>query len=141
METKTTTNQSIQENINLVKRTYDFYFRGDLEGLLGCYTDDIDWRVYGPSSIPTTGLHLGKDQLVEFFKKVDDLLESEKFEINQYVAQGDTVVALGEYTWRSKVTGKIIDAHFAHIIDICEGKICKFREFTDTAAAVEGMNG
>lgn len=140
METPTTTNQSIQENINLVKKTYDYYFRGDLEGLLNCYTEDIDWRVYGPSSIPTTGLHLGQDQVVEFFKKVDELLESEKFEINQYVSQGDTVVALGEYTWRSKVTGKIIDAHFAHVVNIRDGKICRFREFTDTAAAEEGMN-
>lgn len=140
METQSTTRtQEVQEATNLVKQTYDAFFRGDIDGLLQHYSDDIDWQVYGPSSIPTAGPHHGKEEVRAFFKKVNDLLETEKFDVQKYVAQGDTVVALGEYTWRSKETGRVLDAHFAHVVTIKNGKINKFREFTDTAAALEAM--
>ena len=142
METQPTTGAtSIEENINLVKQTYDCFFRGDMEGLISHYTDDVDWEIYGPtSSVPTAGHYKGKEALMGFFGKVNDLLESDKFEIQEYVAQGNTVVAIGEYTWTSRVTGKIFDAHFTHAVTVNDGKISRFREYTDTAAAAEAMN-
>jgi ketosteroid isomerase-like protein len=48
-------------------------------------------------------------------------------------------VAIGEYLWRSKVTGRVFDAHFVHVVNIRDGKIYRFREYTDTAAAVAAM--
>lgn len=140
METQSPTGAvGIEENTNLVRQTYDAFFRGDIDGLLELYTEDINWEVLGPSALPTAGPHIGKEQVRAFFGKVNDLLVTEKFDVQQYVTQGDTVVALGEYTWTSKVTGKVFDAHFVHVVTIREGKICKFREYTDTAAAVEAM--
>ncbi len=140
METQSTTNAlSIEESANLVRSTYDCFVRGDIEGLLSHYTDDIDWEVYGPSSLPTAGPYHGKEALLDFFGKLNELMDNEKFEVIRIVTQGDTVVALGEYTWTSKVTGKVFDASFAHAVTIRDGKICKFREYTDTSAAVEAM--
>ena len=140
METQSTAGAlSIEEATNLARQTYDAFFRGDIDGLLELYTEDMDWEVLGPSSLPTAGPHIGKEQVRAFFGKVNDLLVSENFDVQQYVVQGDTVVALGEYTWTSKVTGRVFDAQFVHVITIRDGKICKFREYTDTAAAVEAM--
>ncbi len=140
METQSTTSaQSIEETTNLTRQTYDAFLRGDIDGLMEFYTDDIDWEVYGPSSLPTAGSYIGKDAVRSFFGKVNELLETEKFDVHGYVAQGDTVVAIGEYLWRSKVTGRVFDAHFVHVVNIRDGKIYRFREYTDTAAAVAAM--
>lgn len=141
METQPTTSAAgIEENINLVRSTYDCFFKGDIEGLLTHHTDDIDWEVYGPAELPTAGPHIGKEQVMGFFGKVDELLEFDKFDVNQYVAQGNTVVTLGVYAGTAKKTGKKFDSHFAHVVTIRDGKICKFREYTDTAAAVEAIS-
>lgn len=141
METQPTTSAArIEENINLVRSTYDCFFKGDIEGLLTHHTDDIDWEVYGPTELPTAGPHIGKEQVRGFFGKVDELLEFDKFDIQQYISQGDAVVSLGHYSGKSKTTGKAFYSHFAHVVTIRDGKICKFREYTDTAAAVEAMS-
>jgi len=140
METQRTTSAtSIEENINLVKSTYDCFFRGDMEGLLSCHTDDIDWEVYGPAELPAGGPFPGKAEVRKFFEKIDELLEFDNFEIHQYIAQGNNVVSLGEYSCTSKVTDKKFNAQFAHVVTIRDGKIYKFREYTDTAAALQAM--
>jgi len=143
METQSTTGAaSIEENTNLARQTYDAFLRGDMETLLSLYTDDIDWEVYGPADkVPTAGNYKGKEAVGGFFGKVNELLEADKFEVQEYIAQGNRVVALGAYTWTSKVTGRIFEANFVHAITIEDGKISRFREYTDTAAAAEAMNG
>lgn len=141
METQSTTGAaSVEENTNLVRSSYDCFFRGDIEGLVDHYSDDIHWEVYGPSTIPTAGPRHGKEELMNFFGQVNELLESNSFDVKEFIAQGDTVVVLGEYNWTSKITGKAFDSKFAHAVTVRDGKICQFREYTDTAAAVEAMN-
>jgi ketosteroid isomerase-like protein len=139
MQTQQTSATNIEENINLVKTVYDCFFRGDTEGLLAHHTDDIDWEVYGPAALPTAGPRHGKEEVQGFFGQVNDLLQFDKFEVQQYIAQGNSVVSLGEYNGKSKTTGKNFDSHFAHVVTIRDGKVCKFREFTDTAVALEAM--
>lgn len=141
METQPTASAtSIEENINLVKSTYDCFFRGDIEGLLATHSDDIDWQVYGPLEIPTAGPRHGKEEVMQFFQQVGETYEFSKFDVQQYVAQGDTVVALGEYAGTAKTTGKEFEMHFAHVVTIQNGKTSKFREFTDTAAALKALS-
>ena len=87
METQPTTGAlTTEEATNVVKQSYAAFFKGDIDGLLELYTDDIDWEVYGPSTLPTAGPHKGKDQVRAFFGKVNELLDSEKFEVQTYVA-------------------------------------------------------
>ena len=115
-------------------------FSGEiLRGLLSHHTDDIDWEVYGPAELPTAGPHHGKEEVMNFFGKVNNLLEFDTFDVQKYIAQGDTVVSLGAYSGKSKVTGKPFNSHFAHVVTIRDGKACMFREYTDTAAAVAAM--
>lgn len=140
METQPTTDVAgVQQNINLVRSVYDCFFRQDIKELLSHHTDDIDWQVYGPEEIPTAGPRHGKDEVMSFFGTVDKLLEFDQFDIGQYVAQGDMVVALGNYSGTAKETGKKFESHFAHVITVRDGKVCRFREYTDTAAALEAM--
>ena len=51
---------SAQENINIVKQTYENFLRGDIESLLKLYAEDVQWDVYGPTSLPTAGTWRGR---------------------------------------------------------------------------------
>jgi ketosteroid isomerase-like protein len=48
---------------------------------------------------------------------------------------GDKVVALGHYAWRVKSTGREFGGDFAHVFTMYNGKVKRFHEYMDTAAA------
>ena len=125
-----------QENVNIVKQTYECFLRGDIESLLKLYADDVRWEVYGPPSVPTTGERKGLNEVAQFFAQLNDSLETQSFEIQEFIAQADQVAVLGHYSWTAKPTGRTFSSNWAHIVTLREGKITRFREYTDTAAAV-----
>ena len=127
---------STQENTNIVKQTYEAFLRGDIEGLLKLYADDVQWEAYGPPSIPTTGSWPGKEGLARFFATVNETLEVHSFEPQEYIAQDDQVAVLGHYDWTARATGRPFSANWVHVVTLRDGKIIRFREYTDTAAAV-----
>ena len=132
---------SAQENINIAKQTYATFLRGDIESLLKFYSEDVQWEVYGPSSLPTTGTWRGQTGIAQFFAKVNELLTPQSFEPQEFIAQDDQVVILGQYSWTVKPTGRTFSAKWAHVVTISNGKITRFREYTDTAAGAEAFAG
>jgi hypothetical protein len=59
------------------------------------------------------------------------------YQIDEYIAQGDRVVALGDVSFKNKRTGKILETPKADFHKFRDGKICEFFEFYDTAQAIE----
>ena len=51
------------------------------------------------------------------------------------------MVVLGDYAWTVKATGKSFRANFAHVATLRDGKIVRFREYTDTAAGAAAFVG
>ena len=45
---------------------------------------------------------------------------------------GDTVAVEGRYTGTMKATGARVDAQFAHVWELREGRIVRFQQYTDT---------
>lgn len=48
-------------------------------------------------------------------------------------ASGDRVVVPGRYAGTNKATGKALDAQFAHVLTVTDGRIVGFQQYTDTA--------
>jgi len=57
------------------------------------------------------------------------------FEPKEFIANDEKVVALGNYEWKVKSTGRTFGSDFAHIFTVRDGKIVRFQEITDSAAA------
>jgi ketosteroid isomerase-like protein len=55
----------------------------------------------------------------------------------QFVADGDTVVALGHLSWKHKDTGAPASVKMAHVWTFRDGKATTFRQHTDTARVRE----
>lgn len=125
-----------QKNLEIVRRGYDAFGRGDINGLLTLFDDDIVWTSPGPPELPTAGTWRGRQQVAEFFAAVDRVFEIQRFEPETFVAEGDRVIVLGSDTSRIKATGKVIDSAWAHAFTAKNGKIVAFQEYIDTAAVV-----
>lgn len=130
---------SEQQNVEIVKRGYEAFGRGDIQALLDLFADDIEWTSPGPPELPTAGTRRGRQQVAEFFQVIDQVFEIQQFEPTAFVAQGDLVVALGTDTARIKATGKVVTEDWAHAFTVRGGKIVKMREYIDTSAVVAGL--
>jgi len=126
-----------------VQAAYADFGRGDIPALLNRLTDDIVWTTPGAGSpIPHAGRLQGKAQVGQFFQGVNEKLEFHDFDPNEFIANGDVVVALG--TWDATVRGTSVRIRdgFAMVFRLRGGKIAEFREYSDTreyAAALESL--
>ena len=128
---------SDQDNVRIVQDAYDAFKRGDIEGLLKLLAADVEWTTPGPTEImPAAGTRRGPEGVAEFFKTLSEQEDVELFEPQEYIAQGDKVVAISKYRGRVKATGRTADADLVHVFDIKDGKVKRFREFFDTASVL-----
>ena len=124
------------DNTKVVQDAYAAFGRADIATLFGLMADDVDWQpVIGAArQVPFSGKRAGKAAVGEFFRLVAESEEFQQFDPREFIAQGDTVVAIGHYRAVTKATGKGFDSDFAMVFTLREGKIVRFREFTDSAA-------
>ncbi len=128
---------SEQENTKLVQRTYELFKSGDIETLLKMYSDDVSWQVPEMENVPYAGKLNGRESVIDFFARLDETEENLTFETTEFIAQGDKVVVLGNFSWRVKSTDKKYASDFAHIVTVAGGKITGFYEYLDTAARIK----
>ena len=123
-------------NLDVIRRGYDAFGRGDIDTLLGLFDEQIEWVSPGPPELATSGRRVGRQAVADFFTSVNDLFEIQRFEPKEFIAQGERVVVLGNETSRLKATGKVLDADWAHVFTLRNGKVVSFQEYIDTAAVV-----
>ena len=123
-----------QGNVELVHKGYAAFGAGNLQEMLALMTPDIVWEFPASKAIPWSGTFTGPDQVARFFGALIEHSEPQVFEPLHFVASEDRVVALGHERFRVKSTGLIWACEFAHAFTVRDGKIARFREYTDTAA-------
>ncbi len=124
-----------QENIKLVQHIYEHFKRGDIKALLNLLSVNIEWQLPEIENVPFAGRRRGHEEMGQFFESLVDTQEIQHFDPREFIARGDKVLALGHYAWRVKSTGREFGGDFAHVFTVLDGKVVKFHEYMDTAAA------
>ncbi len=125
-----------QDSLDIVRRGYDAFGRGDINGLLALLDENVQWTTPGPADLPIAGRRTGRQAVGEFFQRLTSLLDVQKFEPKEFIVQGDKVVVLGEDVSRVKATGKAIETCWAHVFTVENGRITAFHEYSDVSAVV-----
>ena len=128
-------------NTAIVKGMFEAFNRGDIAHVLDNLTDDIEWIVPGGESIPFAGRYTGRGGVAGFFNKLSETSDTDPLVIQRYVEQGDTVVALGASTARSKPQQKQSTTSFAMVFTLTGGKVANFQEYFDSAAVAASYTG
>src|SRR5690349_17216112 len=108
-------------NTDIVKGMYEAFGRGDVASIIGALSADVNWITPGPKSIPYAGTYRGQDGAMRFFQKLAETCELDPFMPSQFVEQGDTVVALGSYTGRTKPGNRPLASSFAMVFKLKDG--------------------
>ena len=127
------------QNVQVVKDAFAAFVRGDIKGVLALVDDNVDWHgVKGADAVaPHGGRRYGRAAVEDFFVKVGESTTFSRFEPKEFVAQGDQVVAIGDYAAAVKNTGGSVACDWVMVFTIRNGKIARFREFTDSAQLVK----
>jgi ketosteroid isomerase-like protein len=125
-----------EQNLDIVRRGYDAFGRGDIPGLLSLLDAQVSWVTPGPADLPTAGTRQGHQAVREFFGTLSNLGDILRFEPKDFIAQGDRVVVLGDDTTRVKATGKSVEFRWAHVFTVRSGKVVAFEEIGDVSALV-----
>lgn len=125
-----------EQNVEFVKGVYGAFDRGDVPGVLGAFADDIEW--FEAEGMPYGGVYHGPDAVAQnVFGPITSDVDGFTLVREEFIGSGDTVVAVVRYTGTGKATGKALDVPAAHVWDIRDGKLARFRQFIDTVKYAE----
>ncbi|MFJ9760547.1 nuclear transport factor 2 family protein [Streptomyces sp. NPDC101149] len=122
-----------------MKSLYDAFDRGDIPATLRGLSHYVELVSTGPAVIPWSGIRKGHDGAVEFFTALDGSTEFEKYERNDFLAEGDQVLVRGRTAGLVKSTGRRFDTEWVHVYTFADGKVTRFQEFYDTAAILAAL--
>jgi len=126
-----------QDNVKLVQHLYAAFGRGDKQAILDRLSPDVEWTLEGPAIVPFAGRRVGPAQVEGFFDALATTQRDQKLTIDEYIASGDNVVAIGRYSATVLATGKPMDDALVHVFTIRGGKVVRYLNFTDTARMAE----
>ncbi len=131
---------SAQDNKQLVIQGYRLFHTGDIRGLLELYHEDAQW--VGPESefMPFTGNFHGRQGIAQFFSKLTDAAHPLQFEPQQFIAEGDQVVVVGEASWIAKATGRSYENRWVHVFTLRDNKVARIELIYDTAPGDRAFN-
>ena len=129
-----------ETNLSVIKGAYEAFGRGDIEHVLGVQHEQVVAVSPGPREIPWAGTYHGRDGLGRFFSAIGATTEVEAFEATSFIAHGDQVIVVGTEKVRAKSTGRSYEQHWIHAITMKDGKIFRWREFSDTAAVAAAFH-
>jgi ketosteroid isomerase-like protein len=130
-----------ENHVALLKEAYRNWHdtkAGSVDHWLALMSDDVKFRSLAGGAKPMefTRTSTCKDEVKRYFAELTSQWEMKHYVIDEYIAHGDRVVALGHCSFKNKNTGKILDTPKADFHRFRDGKICEFFEFYDTAQAL-----
>lgn len=125
-------------NLEVVQELYRAFREQDYDAFLHICTPDLEW--IQNEGFPRGATYQGAEAVVEgVFRANDERWEMFSFQIEQYLNAGDSVIVIGAYVGRHRQSQKSLRAVAAHVYDLVDGKVCRFRMFADTKTIWDSM--
>jgi ketosteroid isomerase-like protein len=122
----------------IVKDLYAAFGRGDVAAVLGAFDPAIEWNQAKSFLYADRNPYQGPQAVAEgVFGRIIGDVEGFAVSPANIIDGGDTVVAEGRYTGTWRATGAPVNAQFAHVWHIRDGRIVRFQQYTDTAQWVK----
>ncbi|MEM7122092.1 MAG: nuclear transport factor 2 family protein [Pseudomonadota bacterium] len=130
-----------ESNVAILKGAYDAWHetKGDSNVWMDILADEIAFgsAADGRPGLDFTKARASKQEVAEYFEGLKQDWEMEFYHINEFVAQGERVVALAEVSWINRQTGKPLRMPKADVWMLKDGKVTQFMEFYDSQPAIE----
>lgn len=125
-------------NVETVQEMYRLFAERDNDGIRRLFDPEIEWVQM--EGFPSGGRYVGADAILGgAFAGLREGWEGWRAVVERYLGAGESVVALGFYEGTHRSTGRPMRAEFAHLLEIKDGRIVRFVQYTDTFKVAEAM--
>ncbi len=124
---------------DIVRGFYDALGRGDVPGVLARLHDQLEWTEAERFPYYSGTWRSPQEVLDKLLIPLARDWDRFSARAHDFIAQGDRVVTLGQYSGTFKATGKSMTASFAHVWTIRDGRLARFDMYTDTAKVREAL--
>ena len=119
-------------NKDLIQSLYQSFASGDVPAVLAKFDDNITWTE--SDGFPLAGTYVGPQAVLEgVFMRLGEFSDNWAVVVDRLIADGDTVIADGKYTWDHKESGEPCEVRMAHIWTLADGKAISFLQHVDSA--------
>ena len=129
-----------QENVEAVRRAFEAFNRGDLEGFLAEWSRDatyraaITWMVEGEA-----GDFVGHDGLRSWWRDLHGLYDDLRTNLLETRDLGGRVLVVFEIRGRGKGSGMTRTETLAQVVSVRNAKLGEVRDFLTRAEALEAV--
>ena len=124
-----------RQDVELVRRAYAAYARGDLAEAGSAYSEDTVWDV--SRFRPDIRVHRGLDELGDSISTWREAWDDHFFELEQAIDAGARVVAVIREGGRGKGSGAEVTIRYGQVITVRDGKIAETVVYRDPEDAYE----
>lgn len=128
------------DNVRVVQKAFEAFGAGDGETFLGLLSEDVEWTIAGPDAVPYAGERRGREGVAEFLQAIGGAVEMERFEPQEFIAQGDKVAVVGFERARVRSNGRAFDNPWVLLFTVRDGKVARFRSYEDTHAMAQAFD-
>jgi ketosteroid isomerase-like protein len=128
----------MSQNSDALKRGYDAFNSGDVEGVSAIFADDITWEGPNSEGVPMSGKNEGKDAVLQALGEIGEAFESFDVSPDEMVEQGDTIVVLSSIDGKTK-SGNDLKTPGVEIWRMSGGKANRIQSLVDTAQMKEAL--
>ena len=125
-----------QENMEIYRRFFDAYNRGDLEATLDLIAPDFEFRPSG-LFMDTERTYHGREGWSEFWHTFRAAWESITVDLERIEELGDQVLVLGTFHGRGHGSGVEVTREAAWLATLRDGQFAQSRTFVSWAEALE----
>ena len=127
-------------NIDAIKGLYAAFARGDAPAAFAAMDAGIVWNEAENFPYADRNPYVGPMTIGEgVFMRLATEWDNFQALPEEFLDAGESVVALGRYKATNKATGIALNAQFAHVWRLANGKIKGFQQYTDTAQAARAV--
>jgi len=129
------------DNASLVRSMYDAFANGDVPGVLKCLDENVEWNEAENFPYADGNPYIGHDAVVEgVFARIGAEWEYWNLvDIKVHEMYDNMVLATGRYNAKNKKSGKKINAQFAHVWSLKDGKATSFQQYADTRQVAKAV--
>jgi ketosteroid isomerase-like protein len=121
-------------NLELIKSTY---LLGPA-ALIPALAPDVEWTE--AAGFPYGGTYRGVDEIVQnVFARLGSEWEGFKADVENFHDAGDVIIATGFYRGTYRKTNRPMEASFAHVLTLKDGKIVRFVQYVDSRKVWEAI--
>jgi ketosteroid isomerase-like protein len=129
----------LSELTDRLRAAYEGFGRRDIPAVLAVMDRDIEWDA--TDALAHTGLYHGHDGVTEYIESLESVWERFDLTPQQFTESGDGahVMVLGTVSGRLAGTSQEVEARFAHVLQLEDGRVTRVKVCLDRDAALRQM--